>query len=320
MAMQTVLLKPASSARHKGRYARLALSAYLGVLVLIGMGSIVRVSGNGLGCPDWPLCYGQVVPPLLLSPWVEFTHRLIGAAVAAQIIALAVWAWRYRQERVVLYLSSAAVGLTLAQAALGGLHVLLELLPQTGWIHTGVAMAIAALLAALAAWTNPSAREWSAHVARLEHIRNLAPMLALGAGVTYFLILTGAYVTRSGAALVCPSFPLCGGEESAVALQPLMDIQMFHRFTAFATVLISAVILWRLWQVSASIKPLRLAALILACLLILQFALGISNILLRLPMWSSILHLVVAALIWTGWIMLVTIILGARRGDNRLPS
>ena len=77
----------------------LALSALVSTIVLITMGSIVRVTGNGLGCPDWPLCYGRVVPPALTGAWVEFTHRLLGAVTSAQIILLALVVWRrYRQR------------------------------------------------------------------------------------------------------------------------------------------------------------------------------------------------------------------------------
>src|SRR3990167_4302593 len=92
MFASTTSLHPLVQAivRRNISYATLSLTALLSVLALMTVGSIVRVTGNGLGCPDWPLCYGQVVPPLKLSAWVEFSHRFIGALTSAQIVGMGV--------------------------------------------------------------------------------------------------------------------------------------------------------------------------------------------------------------------------------------
>ena len=301
---------------HASRYATLSLSAFVSVLLLIAMGSIVRVTGNGLGCPDWPLCYGQALPPWAVAPWVEFSHRLLGAIASAQIAAMGVLAWRgYRREAWVFRPAVVALGLLVVQVTLGGLHVIYELPPQTGWIHTAVAMIIAALIAAQVAVTHPAARELSARApAILARDRGLLAALAATAAAAFLLILTGSYVTRSGASLACPAFPYCGGEASSATLRLLMNIQMLHRFMAYGVALTACLTLWRLIRAARGPfgKELRAAALALTVLIAVQFGLGISNVLLHLPQWSRTLHLLVAALLWTGLVMLwVTL----RRGE-----
>lgn len=316
MSASTILAWPATPdvARHESRYAILAVSAYVSVLLLIAMGSIVRVTGYGLGCPDWPLCYGQVVPPLLLAPWVEFTHRLLGAAASFLILALGVLAWRTRRHEPWIFRPMvAAVALLVVQIVLGGLHVILELTPVSGWIHTGVAMAIAALVASQVAVAHPVARRLSEGVGMVARDRRLLLAIALTAGAAYFLILTGSYVTRIGASLACPAFPWCGATMVPGPLRTLMDIQMFHRFTAYAVAIAACLTLWRLVRATRGEPALRAVALALVILIVVQFGLGISNVLLRLPMWSRTLHLLVAAMLWTGLVMLWVVV---RRGHD----
>jgi len=316
----TVLQPPAKAIARRGiGYATLALMAFTSVLLLMTMGSIVRVTGNGLGCPDWPLCYGQVVPPLYASAWVEFSHRFLGAIASVQIAGLAVWAWRsYRREAWIVVAATAAVGLLAAQIVVGGLHVIFELPPQTGWMHTGIAMMIAALVAAQGAAAHPAARELSARAgAVIARDRGLPVAIATTAAAVYLLILTGSYVTRTGASLACPAFPYCGAEVNALAFPELINIQMFHRFMAFGVALTAGVTLWRLVRAARQEPGFRAATFALTALIAVQFGLGISNVLLRLPMWSRSLHLLVAAMLWAGLVMLWVVV---KRGAAPSPA
>jgi heme A synthase len=276
----------------------LALSALISTILLIAMGSIVRVTGYGLGCPDWPLCYGRVIPPGLTGAWVEFAHRLLGAATSAQIVLLALLAWgRHRDRPWILWPATAAVGLLIIQVALGGLHVIFEIPPVTGWIHTGVAMLIVGMLAIQAANIMPAAQ--LLRDAAIFRNRRFVGWLSATAIATYLLLLTGSYVTRSGASLACPSFPLCG----VPARNRLIDIQMLHRFAAFSVAFLAVVLV--IWLVTRERgRQLTYFAYGVGILLLVQFGLGISNVLLRLPMWSRVLHLAVAASFWASLVAL----------------
>lgn len=277
----------------------LALSALASTILLIAMGSIVRVTGYGLGCPDWPLCYGQVVPPALTGAWMEFTHRLIGAAASLQIVLLGVFAWRrYRGQPWVFRPALAALGLLVVQIILGGLHVIFEIPPATGLIHTGVAMLIVGLIAVQVASTLPVRRSLQEAAAKISPNKRFAVWVSITAGATYVLLLTGSYVTRSGASLACPSFPLCGVD----ATNWLINIQMLHRYVAFSVAFLTlATVVWPV--IRQNERRLARLAYGVAALLLIQFGLGMANVWLRLPMWSRVLHLAVAATFWASLVL-----------------
>lgn len=281
--------------------ANLALVALISAIGLVLIGSVVRVTGYGLGCPDWPLCYGQVIPPLKIGAWVEFSHRFLGGLVSLLVVGVAVLAWRQqRADKWIVRPAVAAVAVLVVQVGLGGLHVLSELPGWTGLIHTGVAMALVGLLAVVAVTSRPRGLVGRPSLGRL-------PQWAVwAAGATYLLLLTGSLVTRTGASLACPAFPLCGLQTIPEFLGPLVTIQFIHRIVATLVGLLILAVVARLWQIGRQWANLRLAAVGLTFLLIAQFTLGISNVLLRLPMWSRSLHLVTGASLWALLVVIAT--------------
>lgn len=145
--------------------AHLALASTVSVYVLIFVGGLVRVSGAGLGCPDWPLCYGRWIPPVHLGQlpadvnpehfnftlaWIEYLNRAIGAAVGVPILltlALALWtARRQHSSRPLAWLMLAVVALVGFQAWLGGKVVSMKLAPWIVSVHLVVALIIVVLL------------------------------------------------------------------------------------------------------------------------------------------------------------------------------
>jgi len=303
-------------------FSRLSLAALISTILLIMVGSIVRVTGNGLGCPDWPLCHGQAIPPFYLSAWVEFFHRLFGAAVVLQVAALIFLSWRwYRPEKWIFRTAVFITVVLTVQVVLGGIHVIYELPRWTGWIHTGVAMLVAGAIAVWLAVSQQAIRALGKRTAGLLKGTRLVLWTSIAAGASYVLLLTGSLVTRTGASLVCPSFPNCGLAVVPGNLQSIVTIQMVHRFAAFTVAFAIILTLYYLLRNSRHDSGLRRFAWLIIALLALQFLLGISNVLLSLPMWSRVLHLGTGATIWVVMVILsVTLIRGEHQAVYRRSS
>ena len=202
------------------------------VFALVILGGVVRVTGSGLGCPDWPSCYGGVLPPLESKAIIEFSHRVVASLVVGPLILfLFIAAWlRYRRELWVLVPATLAFGLVIGQAILGGATVLNELPGATVMAHLAVGEALVACLVVLAvvAYRGPLAvgvPQWAVGKTRK------FPTLVLISGVALFLLLlSGSYVTITGSTGACSEWPLCQGE--AFPDHRLQFIHMFHRYVA----------------------------------------------------------------------------------------
>ena len=153
------------------RFQKLAIATTTVTFLLIGLGGFVRAAGAGLGCPDWPRCFGRWIPPTEASQlpadidpelfnfqlaWIEYVNRLVGVTVGLLILATAWLAWRdHRGDRPVLVPALAAVPLVAFQGWFGGQVVAHELDPRFVSVHLLVAVAIIAVLIAAAANSFP---------------------------------------------------------------------------------------------------------------------------------------------------------------------
>ena len=270
------------------RFRRLAVVTTAATFVLIAVGGLVRATDSGLGCPDWPRCFGRLVPPTELHAWIEHSHRLVAAAVVVLVALLAVAAWRGGQPRGVRLAAAAAVVVVLTQALIGAVVVWWRLEAESVTLHLGTALALVALLEYVA-----FRARWPAGDRRRAGGRGFVRLAAAGAGLTYLQMLVGSTVSGHHAGLAYPLDVLLPGLGPAVA-----RIQLAHRALA---VLVAALLLatWLVARRSQRAHPTmtRLAGYA-AGLVLVQVALGAANVANRLSALTVVPHLIVGSLLW----------------------
>jgi cytochrome c oxidase assembly protein subunit 15 len=269
--------------------ARLARVTVLCAFGLIVLGAIVRSTGSGLACPDWPLCHGRLVPPFQAQVLFEWFHRLAAFLVSLLTIALAAAILAHPEARRALGIRLAiALGLLVMQIVLGALTVWRLLASAVVTWHLGNALLfLAALLAVaeraqrLAEGRGPRVRaEWGARVA-----------LASATLATLFQTLLGGLVSTNHAGLACPDFPGCHGMLFP-PLEGLVGLQMIHRFGAYLLLVFVVLVAFGTRRVEDA--RIRAAALVAPALVVLQVALGVFNVLLAVPVWITAAHLATA--------------------------
>jgi len=260
-----------------------ALGASLLTVGLVAYGAWVRASGSGLGCPDWPLCKGSVVPVLEGDTAIEFGHRLFAGITMLVAAAAALLAWRSRAEnRVAAWLITGALGAILLQAALGGATVLTELHGLVRLAHLGVAFFTLGLLVsgALVALRVPGS----------EHPGMPVSGVLLAGAV--LVVLAGGSIVGSAVGAGCPGLPLCDGR-SAGGTAILHDL---HRVAALVLFLGFVYASYRVSRLGGTrlAKSLSHSAALLTGL---QGVVGIAAVVQTLPQGLRVLHLALAALI-----------------------
>ena len=275
-------------------FRALTMAASITTFLLVVVGGIVRVTGSGLGCPDWPLCYGQVLPPPQVESIIEWSHRFFAAMVSVMVVAIAVAAWRlYRSDRRIVLPAVAGVVALAAQIVLGKITVDLELPPILVAIHLGTALVLFAcvLIVATHVWT---ASEATAHT----RSGRISPLALATAIAVYALILLGATVVNTGASLACTDWPLCQGQLVPPLSDPLITVHVTHRFAALASGILATLLFVEAWHTRAqSPRAWRLAAVLFG-LFVVQVLIGGMNVLLVMPIVLRALHLALAALVW----------------------
>src|SRR2546428_8246144 len=284
-------------------FTRLAWTAAGFTSLLIIPGAIVGIPGWGMGCGEhWPLCNGKLLPPLDLPTLIEYTHRLVAAAVSALVVAVAAYAWWLRQgagsrqqdssngpiavssHRPTVRPSVApyvALGLLALQVALGAVTVKLELPPWTVILHLGTAMLLLATLIVAARGSLAAPPSRAARPSR-------AGLWALALG--FATVLLGALAANLGAASACLGFPLCNGQVVPDG-NYLQHIHVTHRLLAYT------LLGYTLWWAVRTKQP---AAWGVAGLVTLQVAVAAAMGLLALPQPPQALHVAVGAAVWAG--------------------
>jgi len=303
---------------HKPGY-RLALFATLLTVVVVLLGAYTRLTHAGLGCPDWPGCYGFLGVPMsehkqaiaearfpeapveVAKGWYEMIHRYFAGALGLVILAIAIQAVRRREDATQpVKLPLAILALVILQGAFGMWTVTLQLWPQVVTAHLLGGFATLSLLTLLT--LRLSGRSAPLQLpGRLRALAAACLLLVIGQ------IALGGWVSSNYAAVACVDLPTCHGE-----WWPAMDfgkgfhltqhigpnylggqldsdartaIHMSHRIGALLVTLALLLLSWRLHRAGLS----RLGGLVLLALAV-QISLGISNVIFHLPLLVAVAH------------------------------
>jgi protoheme IX farnesyltransferase len=276
------------------RFQQLAAVTLATALGLVTIGVIVRATDSGLGCPDWPFCYGQILPPVGdFKAWIEWVHRTVAAVIGFEILGLAVLALRdHRNRASILWPTLGAVFLVGFQAWLGRETVRLGNTGASVTAHLASAMALVGLLVFLTVRAG-----YPAHLPRRGTSQRFTLLAAFAAAATFALLLFGSQVTGTDSALVFPDWPLMGGT-LVPALTDVTAAQVLHRWVAAVVgviLLALVVVAWRTQRDRPTLVRLAVGA---AVLFALQVAIGGAQVLTRLAEWTQTLHLALGATIW----------------------
>jgi heme A synthase len=280
---------------------RLAFATALLTVVLIGLGTFVRASGAGLGCPDWPTCHGGVVPPSDRLALIESSHRFVAALVGVMVIATAYFAWRYyRHSPFTVWTAFATVPLVGFQGLLGAITVIRELPPEIVATHLVTAMLVLTCQLGVA-WSmyreDPSRKAPSAaERERGKYVATLAAVALVWLAVTFWV---GGYMAESGAATACEGWPTCNG-----SVLPANDHQeithMLHRYLAGAAIFIIVPYFIASFRRAEGVWWARPAAAATLVFFIAQVLVGALNVWYTFPDWLVVAHTAIAACIWFG--------------------
>jgi heme A synthase len=286
-------------------FRRLAVVTAVFAYLQITLGGVVRVSGSGLGCPDWPLCNGRPYPPANLHAIVEYSHRAVGSVTGVLIIATVVAAWivfRKRRPRVAWLATASLIGVV-AEGILGGVVVAQELSPWLVVVHLGLAMMILGFLVATAI----AAMAASNGIAD-PTFRRLA---MAAAAATYLMLLTGSTVVASEADDSCNSWPLCGNG-FAFDFAGVNAFTMLHRGSVLVIGLLILHVLSTALRRWGKIDGMALVAGVTIAIFGVQVAVGAGSAIAGGALFDG-LHVALATLVWAG--VLTTALLTLPRAD-----
>jgi len=315
----------------------LTLAALLLALTVIGLGAYTRLTEAGLGCPDWPGCYGRLwvpdeshrqqinraYPDVPFEPHKarnEMMHRYVAGSLGVLIAAIAALAWWQRRQR---WLATAVLATVGFQAALGMWTVTLNLMPLVVMGHLLGGFTTAALLLWL--WLR-----LGSHAPPSPALAGARWWTLVGGLILAGQITLGGWTSANYAALVCTELPVCEGPwwqqlKPAEAFAPLqtaadsyqygvldyparMTIHVSHRLWAACTATYLLLLGIGLWRRSGRIRASGLKAPAGALMLLLgvQCSLGLGNVLLSLPLAVAVAHNLTAALllltlVWLGF-------------------
>ena len=257
--------------------------------VLIVFGALVRANGAGLACPDWPLCFGEVIPAFDVGVAFEWGHRALAGSVGLVFLGLGIATLRLPSLGRAMRGALLGAALLLAtQVVLGGLTVL-ELLARwtvTSHLVTGNAFALAVVLLARRLFRLSGDAVPSPAADRAQRA-----FVSLSAGLLVTQIVLGGLVSSSYAWLVCPDWPTCMNGEYFPTWAGIQGLHLFHRTVGYSVVVALVATAWIVRGHTGSQRWMTIAA----GLAVAQVGVGVANVLLRLPVEVTAAHSALAA-------------------------
>ena len=321
--------------------ALVLLGAALALCVVV-LGAYVRLSDAGLGCPDWPGCYGTLTVPqsetailnaqsaypnsmvMVGKAWREMAHRYLAGTLGLIVLTIFALGWRAKREiNTSPWLSTTLVLIIAFQAMLGMWTVTMLLKPAIVSAHLLGGMTTLAILVWLAH------RHWGSYSANIIKPKHFKIAIRFALVVIIMQIFLGGWTSTNYAALACTDFPTCHGvwlpemdlkdafhlvrdlgqsaNGGALTLASLTAIQWTHRIGALITLIYLGVIALNVLKYG-QLKWLGVALLVALCV---QISLGIANLILHLPLVLAVAHNFTAGLLVVILVMLNSKITGA---------
>ena len=274
----------AESANRSDTQAKVAMwGVAFQVILLILWGAVVRATGSGLGCPDWPLCSGQVIPPFETAAVLEFIHRLLALFLTISVIRVLVWSWfgkgRMREVRTLL---SIATVLLVVQIVLGAVTVLTELPALLVGSHLTIGM----LFLSLTVLASVQVHNNSLSVHGMPKWRGIAALIG-----GLLVVVSGAFVVGMAAGIACQGYITCDGGSTRM----LSDVHMTHRYAAYVFSITLALLAgWRLRVDRGKSKWIGILAIALVAA---QITIGFAQVRMGLPDALRVGHVFTASLI-----------------------
>ena len=297
-------VKPECSDRSIKLLQLVSLVTVICVFLLIILGSVVRVTDSGLGCPDWPLCYGKILPPLEMTAIIEYAHRFVASVIVGPLIILtAALTWiSFRKQLWLVVPATISIVLLIVQALLGAVTVIRELPGEIVASHLAVSQLLLAtlILVTVVAYIGPL------RVSRGNKAmspRDRLPLLLLCAAIAvYGVIVSGSIVTATGSTAACMTWPFCQGQvfpkEFAEA------IHMGHRLVVAVAGLFIIYVLHLGIRAKDRPKIIKIMSMGATTVFMLQILVGASIIWSGFPVSLLASHVAFATLTWAATISL----------------
>ncbi len=276
------------------RFQKMTAVTIVATLLLVTLGVVVRATGSGMGCPDWPTCHGEWIPPTDdYRAWLEWWHRTVAATIGILILGVAFLAWKYhRDRRSILWPSVAAVLLVGFQAWLGRETVRLNNSGESVTAHLAAAMALLGVLVYVLVRSYYPARFTGRGASQ-----RFTLLASFSAAATFALLLFGSNVTATSQWYVFPDWPLMDGGLFP-ALTDMNSAHVLHRWVAGVVGLVVIGTGWAAWRTQRSHPVLVRLGVAAAILFPLQALVGGLQVLTGLDEWTQTIHLALGAVIW----------------------